>query len=50
LFRNMMFQAEDREILESIISGDYNGCSMEDAARAVKIYCKVYGDENPPLA
>lgn len=50
LFRNMMFAAEDKEFLESVASGNYNGCSMEDAARAVKIYCKVYGDQNPPPA
>lgn len=48
LYRNMMFAAEDREFLESIVSGHYQGCSMDDAARAVKIYCKVYGDQNPP--
>lgn len=48
LYRNMMFQAEDKEFLESVASGQYHGCSMADAARAVKIYCKVYGDQNPP--
>jgi predicted dehydrogenase len=48
LYRNMMFEAEDAEFLESVASGVYKGCSMEDAARAVKIYCKVYGDDNPP--
>ena len=48
LYRNMMFEAEDREFLESVASGTYKGCSMADAARAVKIYCKVYGDDNPP--
>ena len=48
LYRNMMFAAEDKEFLESVASGNYTGCSMADAARAVKIYCKVYGDDNPP--
>lgn len=48
LYRNMMFAAEDKEFLESVASGNYQGCSMADAARAVKIYCKVYGDQNPP--
>jgi hypothetical protein len=48
LYRNMMFEAEDAEFLESVASGIYKGCSMADAARAVKIYCKVYGDENLP--
>ena len=48
LYRNMMFAAEDKEFLESVASGNYQGCSMADAARAVKIYCKVYGDKNPP--
>ena len=48
LYRNMMFAAEDGEFLESIASGNYKGCSMADAARAVKIFCKVYGDQNPP--
>lgn len=48
LYRNMMFEAEDKEFLESVASGSYKGCSMDDAARAVKIYCKVYGDRNPP--
>lgn len=48
LYRNMMFAAEDAEFLESIVSGQHQGCSMADAARAVKIYCKVYGDKNPP--
>jgi len=49
LYRNMMFEEEDGELLESIVSGDYNGCSLEDASRAVKVYCRVYGDENPVL-
>ena len=48
LFRNMMFQAEDQEFLQSVASGIYQGCDMSDAARAVKIYCAVYGDHNPP--
>lgn len=48
LYRNMMFEAEDREFLESVASGNYKGCSMSDAARAVMIYCKVYGNQNPP--
>ena len=48
LYRNMMFEAEDREFLESVASGNYKGCTMADAARAIKIYCKVYGDDNPP--
>lgn len=48
LYRNMMFEAEDKEFLESVASGSYKGCSMDDAARAVKIYCKVYGNRNPP--
>ena len=48
LYRNMMFAAEDSEFLQSVASGEYHGCSMADAARAVKIYCKVYGDRNPP--
>lgn len=43
LYRNMMFEAENKEFLESIVSGTYQGCSMEDAARAVQIYDKVYG-------
>lgn len=47
LFRNMMFQDEDREFLQSIVSGEYHGCDMADAGRAVKIYCKVYGEKNP---
>ena len=46
--RTAMFEAEDAEFLESVASGIYKGCSMADAARAVKIYCKVYGDENLP--
>ena len=50
LFRNMMFAAEDKEFLESVVSGNYKGCSMSDAQRAVQIYCKVYGDSNPPPA
>lgn len=45
LYRNMMFEAENQEFLESIVSGSYQGCSMEDAARAVQIYCKVYGNK-----
>ena len=45
LYRNMMFEAENREFLESIVSGTYQGCSMEDAARAVQIYDKVYGQK-----
>ena len=49
LERNMMFEAEDREFLDSIVSGKYNGCDMEDASRAVEIYSKVYGDENAHL-
>jgi predicted dehydrogenase len=48
LYRNMMFEAEDAEFLQSVASGSHQGCAMADAARAVKIYCKVYGDENPP--
>ncbi len=48
LYRNMMFEDENREFLESIVSGQYQGCSMEDAARAVQIYCQVYGDKNRP--
>ena len=48
LFRNMMFQDENREFLESVVSGNYKGCDMADASRAVKIYCKVYGNDNPP--
>lgn len=48
LQRNMMFEAEDAEFLQSIVSGEYQGCSMEDAARAVEIYCQVYGNQNPP--
>lgn len=47
LFRNMMFQDEDREFLQSIVTGQYRGCSMADAGRAVKIYSKVYGEKNP---
>ena len=42
LYRNMMFEAEDGEFLESILSGRYRGCDMEDAGRAVKIYESVY--------
>ncbi len=48
LYRNMMFEDENKEFLESIVSGRYQGCSMADAARAVQIYCKVYGDKNLP--
>ncbi len=48
LERNMMFSAEDGEFLESIVSGKYSGCSLEDAARAVEVYEKVYGAKNPP--
>ena len=48
LYRNMQFEAEDGEFLESIVSGIYKGCSLTDAARAVKIYCKSYRGENPP--
>ena len=48
LYRNMMFEAEDAEFLESVASGQHKGYSMADVARAVKIYCKVYGDDNPP--
>lgn len=48
LYRNMMFEAEDAEFLESVASGNYKGCTMADAQRAIKIYCKVYGDDNPP--
>lgn len=47
LYRNMMFEAEDSEFLQSIVSGVYNGCDMEDASRAVEIYSKVYGEKNP---
>ena len=50
LERNMMFRAEDGEFLESIATGIYKGCSMDDAARAVRVYCKVYGDKNPQNA
>ena len=46
LYRNMMFEAENREFLESVVSGQYQGCDMEDASRAVNIYCKVYGESN----
>ena len=42
LTRNMMFQAEDREFLESIVSGKHQGCNLEDAARSLKVYCEVY--------
>ena len=45
LYRNMMFEAENREFLESVVTGQYRGCSMEDAARAVQVYCQVYGDQ-----
>lgn len=48
LERNMMFSAEDGEFLDSIVSGKYSGCSLEDAARAVEVYEKVYGAKNPP--
>lgn len=48
LERNMMFSAEDGEFLDSIVSGVYRGCSMEDASRAVEVYEKVYGEKNPP--
>ncbi len=47
LVRNMMFREEDKLFLESCIDGNNRGCTLEDAGRAVKIYCKVYGDENP---
>ncbi len=47
LERNMMFSAEDGEFLDSIVSGVYRGCSMEDASRAVEVYEKVYGEKNP---
>ena len=47
LERNMMFRAEDGEFLDSIVSGVYSGCDMEDAARAVEVYEKVYGEKNP---
>lgn len=47
LERNMMFADEDGEFLESIVSGKYSGCDMEDASRAVEVYAKVYGDKNP---
>ncbi len=48
LERNMMFSAEDGEFLSSIVSGHYSGCDMADAARAVRVFCEVYGDQNPP--
>ncbi len=48
LERNMMFSAEDGEFLDSIVSGEYSGCGLEDAARAVEVYEKVYGAKNPP--
>ena len=48
LERNMMFSAEDGEFLDSIVSGKYSGCGLEDAARAVEVYEKVYGAKNPP--
>lgn len=47
LERNMMFADEDGEFLTSIVSGEYHGCDMEDASRAVEVYAKVYGDKNP---
>lgn len=50
LERNMMFRAEDGEFLESIVSGIHKGCTMEDAGRAVQVYCRVYGDQNSPPA
>ncbi len=46
LYRNMMFADEDREFMESIISGEYKGASFADAGRAVKVYSKVYGNDN----
>ena len=47
LFRNMLFAAEDGDLLESIINNEYKGCNLEDAARAVKVYHEIYGKNNP---
>ena len=43
LYRNQMFEREDREFLEDIISGVQRGCSVEDAERSLKVYWDVYG-------
>lgn len=48
LTRNMMFQAEDKEFLESIVTGVHKGCTLDDGARSLKVYCQVYGNDNPP--
>lgn len=48
LYRNMMFEREDKEFLEDICSGKQRGCSIRDAERSLKVYCEVYGNSNPP--
>ena len=47
-YRNMVFAAEDKEFLESIVTGVHKGCTVEDAARSLEVYCQVYGDHNEP--
>ena len=48
LTRNMMFEAEDREFLESVVSEKHQGCNLDDACRSLEVYCQVYGNDNPP--
>jgi predicted dehydrogenase len=46
LYRNLMFEREDREFLEDTITGVQRGCSVRDAERSLKIYCELYGNNN----
>lgn len=48
LTRNMMFEEEDRDFLESIVTGNHHGCTLDDASRSLEIYCQVYGNYNKP--
>jgi predicted dehydrogenase len=45
LYRNQMFEREDREFLEDILSGNQRGCTVADAERSLKIYWEVYGKQ-----
>jgi predicted dehydrogenase len=50
LYRNLMFEREDREFLEDTITGVQRGCSVQDAGRSLKVYCELYGNSNEPPA
>jgi predicted dehydrogenase len=43
LYRNLLFEREDREFLEDILSGVQRGCTVADAERSLKVYWEVYG-------